>query len=55
MEALRKKKEILKRQADRLQKVVEDVNSKNDVEGLCRGWPKRLVTLEEKDGNHIGK
>ena len=39
----------------RLQKVVESINAKHDVKGLCKGWPKRLATVIEKEGDHIGK
>ena len=38
----------------RLQKVVEEINGKHDVDGLCRGWPKRLATVVEKEGDQIG-
>ena len=37
----------------RLKRSVEDVNRDLDVEGLCRGFPKRLRKLEERDGGRL--
>jgi hypothetical protein len=33
--------------------IVQDINDNLDVEGLCRGLPKRLAKLEETEGDRI--
>ena len=37
----------------RLKRCCEEVNNECDVEGLCRGFPKRLKRLEETEGGRL--
>ena len=38
----------------RLKRVCEDINSDNDVEGLCRKFLARIEALVEKGGHRLG-
>ena len=37
----------------RLKGVVQEINDTLDVEGLCRGMPKRLQELVDTEGDRI--
>ena len=37
----------------RLKRCCEEVNQECDVEGLCRGLPKRMKKLQEAEGDRI--
>ena len=39
----------------RLRAICDHINSNLDVEGLCRGLPKRLEMLIDSDGDRINK
>ena len=39
----------------RLKNCAAYINDNYDVEGLCRGLPKRLRTLDERRGDRIDK
>ena len=39
----------------RLKRCCEEVNKECDVEGLCKGLPKRMKLLEDKDGDRLRK
>ena len=39
----------------RMRQICADINSKLDVEGLCRALPKRLEQLKESKGDRISK
>ena len=41
--------------ASRLRRVVDDINANLDVEGLCKGLPKRLDLVIEAKGGRIPK
>ena len=41
--------------ASRLRRVVDDINTNLDVEGLCKGFPKRLDLVIEAKGGRIPK
>ena len=37
----------------RLRKCCQEINDKLDVEGLCRGWPKRVQEVVDAQGDRI--
>ena len=39
--------------AARLRRICADINDNCDVEGLCRGLPKRIAKLAEKEGGRL--
>lgn len=39
----------------RLKRCCEEVNKECDVEGLCKGLPKRMKLLEDKGGDRLRK
>ena len=39
----------------RLKRCCDEVNKECDVEGLCKGLPKRMKLLQEKDGDRLKK
>jgi len=45
--------ETLEAYSSRMKKVVQDINDRLDVEGLCRGLPKRLQELVDAEGGRI--
>ena len=38
-----------------LKRCCDEVNKECDVEGLCKGLPKRMKLLQEKDGDRLKK
>ena len=46
-------KETREEYSARLKRCCDHVNKDYDVEGLCRGFPKRLKTLDEKEGARL--
>ena len=47
--------ETTEQYASRLRRVVDDINTNLDVEGLCKGLPKRLDLVIEAKGGRIPK
>ena len=41
--------------ARRLKRCCEEVNKECDVEGLCKGLPKRMKLLQDTDGDRLKK
>ena len=39
----------------RLKRCCEEVNKECNVEGLCKGLPKRMKLLQDRDGDRLKK
>ena len=37
----------------RLRRICQEINEKLDVEGLCKGWPKRVQEVVDAEGDRI--
>ena len=37
----------------RLRRICQEINDKLDVEGLCKGWPKRVQEVVDAEGDRI--
>ena len=48
-------KETPDQYAARLRGICQYINANFDVDGLCRGFPGRVQTLVNREGDHIGK
>ena len=46
-------KESVEQWQQRAEKCIRHMNSKFDLQGLCRGFPERLRKLEEADGERL--
>ena len=45
--------EIRAEYGNRLKRCCEEINNANDVESLCRGFPKRIRKLREEEGRRL--
>ena len=45
--------ETLEAYSSRMKRIVQDINDRLDVDGLCRGLPKRLQELVDAEGGRI--
>ena len=50
---VREWQETREQYADRLRRCVADINDRLDVDGLCRGFNKRVATLRKKKGGRL--